>query len=157
MLVACRYASEEHYVALALDRFRQATIQRQVACQTRAEILAALRASLQGAILETLRASSRPEAISRPAITGKSSTQDLANDGKEVWDRLQSLLPAEREQRLAYLLYHCGLSPREVVRLCPQEWSDIQEITRLRAIILERLVCKARVSEQSAWCAQLLL
>jgi len=59
---------------------------------------------------------------------------------RETWDMLQTLMPGQRERRLAYLLYHCGLKPREIVRCCPQEWSDVQEISRLRHIILERLL-----------------
>jgi hypothetical protein len=49
------------------------------------------------------------------------------------------MLPNERERRLVYLLYHCGLKPREIVRFCPQEWSEVQEIYRLRRNIIERL------------------
>ena len=50
------------------------------------------------------------------------------------------MLPNKRERRLAYLLYHCGLKPREIVRFCPQEWSDVREIYRLRRNILERFL-----------------
>jgi hypothetical protein len=50
------------------------------------------------------------------------------------------MLPGEREQRLAFLLFHCGLDPREIVRFCPQEWNSVQEIYRLRHNILERLL-----------------
>jgi hypothetical protein len=53
-----------------------------------------------------------------------------------VWEVLQTVLSNEREQRLAYLLYHCGLKPAEIVCCCPQEWSDIHEIARLRRSIL---------------------
>src|SRR2546428_761126 len=49
---------------------------------------------------------------------------------------------AGREQRLAYLLYHCNLKPREIVRFCQEEWPDVQEIYRLRRNILERLLRK---------------
>jgi hypothetical protein len=61
-------------------------------------------------------------------------------DRSEVWDQLQAKLSDQREQRLAYLLYHCGLEPAEIVRYCPQEWSDIHEVTRLRRIIFMRLM-----------------
>ena len=61
----------------------------------------------------------------------------------EVWEKLKALLANPREQRLAYLLFQCGLSPREMVRCCPQEWSDVQEIARLRRTIMERLLCHA--------------
>jgi len=136
--VVCRYASEEHYVTLAFERFRQTMLQGQATCKTPTEEFAVLRASLNGAILETLRITSLPGAVSKPAL-GEPDEQDPTDDSAEVWKRLQSLLATEREQRLAYLLYHCGLSPQEIVHLCPQEWSDVQEIVRLRRIILERL------------------
>ena len=59
-----------------------------------------------------------------------------------MWEILQRVLPSEREQRLAYLLYHCNLKPREIVRFCQEEWPDVQEIYRLRRNILERLLRK---------------
>ena len=65
-----------------------------------------------------------------------------------LWEILQRVLPSEREQRLAYLLHHCNLKPREIVRFCPQEWPDVQEIYRLRRNILERLL---RKTDQLRW------
>jgi hypothetical protein len=137
---ACRLQSERYFVALAFERFWQAVVQGQVACETLSEVLVYLRASLNGAILETLRVSRRPGAISSPwpDVEGRP-------DRSEVWDRLQALLPNRREQRLAYLLYHCGMGPREIARCCPQEWSDVQEIYRLRHTILERLLNHANL------------
>ena len=69
-------------------------------------------------------------------------------DGSEVWEVLQTMLPNEREQRLAYLLFHCGLKSREVVRFCPQEFSDVQEIYRMRRSIMGRLL---RNADQLRW------
>jgi hypothetical protein len=60
----------------------------------------------------------------------------LSND--EIWELLQSGLFNEREKRLAYLLFHCGKGPREIIR-CTQEFSDIFEIYHLRHYIMERL------------------
>jgi hypothetical protein len=132
---ACRLHSEGHFVALAFERLRQAALQRQVACETLSEVLVYLRASLNGTILEAVRVSSAPGAISCPWSDGEDSP-----DKSEVWDRLQALLSNERERRLAYLLYHCGLKPAEIVRGCPQEWSDVHEVARLRRIIFVRLM-----------------
>ena len=132
---ACNFEGKEHYVSLTFERFWQVVVQRQDTCETLAEVLACLRASLQGAILETLRDSSRPGAVSSP----HRDVEDRPNRS-EIWDRLQALLPHRREQRLAYLLYHCGLRPREITRFCPQEWSDVHEVARLRRIILEQLM-----------------
>jgi hypothetical protein len=133
---ACRLHSERHFVAQAFERLRQAVVQEQVTCETFSEVLVYLRASLNGVILETLRASSRPGAVSSPWLDGEDSPEDRS----EVWDLLQARLSDRRELRLAYLLYHCGLEPAEIVRGSPQEWSDIQEVARLRRSILERLM-----------------
>jgi hypothetical protein len=145
--VACLLQSERHLVALAFERLRQAAVQMHVACETFSGVLVFLRASLNGAILETLRVSKRPGAVSSiwPDV------EDCPNRS-EVWDRLQVRLSNRREQRLAYLLYHCGLEPAEIVRCCPQEWSDVHEVVRLRRIILERLLkepmCSYELSTQ---------
>jgi hypothetical protein len=60
-----------------------------------------------------------------------------------VWEIVQRILPGERERRLAYLLFYCGLKPREIVNFLPQEWGDVHEIYRLRRNILERLLRQA--------------
>ena len=69
-------------------------------------------------------------------------------DSLEVWEIVQTLLPDRREQRLVYLLYHCGLKPREIVQFCAPEWSDVREIYRLRCNILHRL---RRNADQLRW------
>jgi hypothetical protein len=138
---ACRVHSERHFVALAFERLRQAAVQGQVACETLSEVLLYLRASLNGAILETLRDSKRPGVVSSPYRDVEDRTAR-----NELWDWLQALLPNQREQRLAYLLYHCGLEPVEIVHYCPQEWSDVHEVARLRRSIFVRLM-KGLISE----------
>jgi hypothetical protein len=132
---ACRMHSERHFVALAFERLQQALSQRPETCQTLSEVLAYLRACLNGVILEALRVCKWPEGVPSPWSDGED-----ACDRSQVWERLQALLSNERERRLAYLLYHCGLTPAEIVRGSPQEWSDVQEVARLRRIILARLV-----------------
>ena len=142
--VACRWESEEYYVTMAFERFWQAAIEGHVACQALAEVLTYLRACLHGVVLETLRANSRPGESSRPTPgePGKPHVDDHP-DASEIWARLQAMLDDQREQRLAYLLFHCGLKPKEIVRFYPQEWSDVREIHCLRRSILERVLCHA--------------
>jgi hypothetical protein len=130
-----RLQSESHFIALVLERLRQAAVQGQVTCETLSEVLVFLRVSLNGAILETLRVSSHPGAVSSPWPYGEEHP-----DSNEVWDRLQARLSNQREQRLAYLLFHCGLEPAEIVRYCPQEWGNVQKVIRLRRSILAQLM-----------------
>jgi integrase len=137
----CRGLGEKHLVAQAFERFRQAAVRRQMAFETLARVLVYLRASLQGAILDTLRTLFRPGAVSRPVPdqVGEPGVEDPI-DSNEFWEALQTQLPSAREQRLVYLLYHCGLRPREILHCCPQEWSDVQEIYCLRRKIVGRLL-----------------
>ncbi len=53
-----------------------------------------------------------------------------------------------RDLAVAYLLFHCNLKPREIVRRCPEEFSDVQEIYHRRRNITERLL---RDSDQIRW------
>ena len=135
---ACRCQSEQHFVALAFERLRQAAIQGKVAYKTLSEVFVYLRASLNGVILEALRISACPEAVSQ-RLSGERYVEGHPKS-REVWDLLQARLSSERERRLGYLLYHCGLGPGEIVRCYPQEWSDVHEIARLRRIILADLM-----------------
>jgi len=131
----CELQSEWHFVALAFEQLWQAVIQGHVSCETLSDVLVFLRLILNGAILETLRVSKRPEAVS-------SIWQDGEDSGgkSDLWDWLQARLPNKQEQRLAYLLYHCRFEPSEIVRCYPHEWSDSHEVTRLRHVILMRLM-----------------
>ncbi len=137
----CRGLCEKHVVAQAFELFRQAAIQAQMAFETLARVRVYLRASLHGAILDRLRILSRPKEVSRlvPGLAGEPRMEDQI-DSNQIWEVLQTLLPSAREQRLAYLLYHCGLGPKEILNCCSQEWSDVQEIYRLRRTIVERLL-----------------
>ncbi|MBV8695548.1 MAG: hypothetical protein JO125_06215 [Chloroflexi bacterium] len=122
--------NEETYIPLAFKRFWHLTMQQQMTFQTLASALVYLYASLNGVILEILRTYSQPQEV---WLLGPSEAHN------ETWQMLETMLSSSREQRLAYLLYHCGLKPKEIVHLYPQEWGDVQEVYRLRCIILERL------------------
>lgn len=142
--VACCLHDERHFVAQAFEQLQQAVFQGQVSCETLSEVLGYLRASLNGAILETLRVSSHPGADLKFWPIGQDSLE-----GSAIWDWLQVRLSNRQEQRLAYLLYHCGLEPVEIVRSCPQEWSDVHEVARLRRSILVRLMKGLICEEQT--------
>jgi DNA-directed RNA polymerase specialized sigma24 family protein len=139
------FAREEDYIAQAFERFWLATAcHEQVKFSTLAAALQYLRSCLHGAILDTLRAYSRPKEI---PLTEALEVNELFvvddDESAQLWEIIQSLFPNGREQRLAYLLFHCGLKPREIIQFCSQEFSDIHEIYRLRRNIVERLVRNA--------------
>lgn len=139
--VVCRFASEEYYVAQAFERFWQAVVQQEREFSTLAAALGYLQASLNGVILDTLRTYSQSSKV--PSLEPDEAEEPVVEsyeNGGELWEIIQSILPNEREQRVAYLLFHCGLQPREIVRYCPQEFSNVQEISHLRRNIIEQLM-----------------
>ncbi len=140
---ACRLESEANYVARAFERFWEATVLTQnVEFTTLAAALQYLQACLNGAILNTLRISALSIELLLPE-PGEPREQHVeeTTESSEVWEILQTMLPDEREKRLAYLSFHCGLKPREIMRFCPWEFSDLHEIYHLRRSIMERVLC----------------
>lgn len=141
--LAYRYYPPEYYVALAFERFWQATRRNRSLTFTSLEAaLSYLKASLNGAILDTLRSYARPEVplpepghLYPPELT----TEDPPYE-HDFWDAIKNLLPTPREQRVAYLLFYCGLKPREIVQFCSDEFPMVSEVHRLRRNIVERLL-----------------
>jgi hypothetical protein len=147
---ACRWEREEDFVSLALERFRQAlTAGRLQASTSLPTALRYLQVCLYGVLLDSLRGKELPEGIpfQEYAHSGEQSGEDHLSD-RQAWKRIQKLFPDVHEQRVAYLLFHCGLQPKEIVRLCPQEWSNVQELAALRRTIMDRIL---RHADQLGW------
>jgi hypothetical protein len=89
-----------------------------------------LQASLTGFLLDTFRANTRPEELQQG--------DDIV--GRQLWERIQLLFPDIREQRVAFLLFHCNLSPSDILRYTPQEFRDKLEICQLRRDMLNRIL-----------------
>ena len=147
---ACRLESEANYVAQSFERFWQATaLSQNVEFTTLAAALQYLRACLNGAILNTLRMYALSRELLLPEVgEPRKSHVEETTENSEVWEILQTMLPDEREKRLAYLSFHCGLKPREIMRFCPREFSDLQEIYHLRRSMMERVLCN---DDQLRW------
>ncbi len=140
--IACRFDSEENYVNMAFERFWQATTRNQnIQFTSLAAALRYLQTSLNGAVLDNLRAYSRPKETPLPEYDSfhNEPLAEEYKDGYELWMVIQGMFPNAREQRLAFLLFHCGLKPREVVQYCVEEFRDVREVYRLRRNIFERL------------------
>jgi hypothetical protein len=134
--------SEEYYVAETFEHSWQATALTQyIEYNSLAGALRYLHACLNGAIKDALRTYSRSKKI---PLLDPGEPRELRIEDKfesnDVWDSLKKLLPNGDEQRLAYLLFHCGLKPRQIMHFCPQEFSDVHEIYRLRSNMMNRLV-----------------
>jgi hypothetical protein len=146
--LAYRYHTPEYYAALAFERFWQATTRNPALTFTSLEAaLSYLKASLNGAILDTLRAYARPEVpLPEPGYLYpiELTTEDHPYE-HDFWDVIKNLIPTSRERRVAYLLFHCGLKPREIVQFCPDEFPLVSEVHRLRRNVVERLLRQADI------------
>ena len=138
--VALLRDSEENYVAQTFSRFWYAVRRQHIEFLSQQAALSYLRTTLNAVILDTLRYHTRTRevALPDPDIAEELVAPDT-NDGHLLLDTLKKLLADEREQRLAYLLYYCGLKPREIVIHCAAEFNDIKEIYRLNHNITEKL------------------
>lgn len=138
--LALSHDSEENYVAQTFSRFWYAVRDQRLEFPTLYAALSYLHATLNGVVIDALR-SRRNKEIPLPEVDSPDEpfSQDEPGDEEAMWKCLQTLIPDTREQRLVYLLYYCGLKPREVLLRCPQEFTEIKEIYRLNHNILERL------------------
>ncbi len=123
--------NEEQYVLLTFERFWQRVDEQKLWLHTRSQMMRYLQATLNGVILEVLRATIQQKET--PAFSG------TRQDGHTLWSIIQGVLPDERQRRVAYLLYLCGLKPVEIVRTYPQEFSDVQEIHHIRRVVIEKM------------------
>jgi hypothetical protein len=142
--VALLRDTEENYVAQTFSRFWYAAHQQRIAFTTLPAALSYLHATLNGVIIDTLRSHLRlcsrevPFPASGLSHEPSASVEDpLESEG--VWESIQTLLCNERERRIFYLLYICGLKPREIVIHCPEEFAEVKEIYRLNQNIIGRL------------------
>jgi len=138
--MACRMDREEHYVTQAFERFFKATVRQQITFSTLADALLSLRTYLNSALLDALRASSRSGDIMLPVCSEAEHSGVTISNQSEVWEMLRNMLPDMREQRLVYLLFHCGLKPKDIVRTYPQEFPDVEEISGLRHRLIQLLL-----------------
>ena len=74
-------------------------------------------------------------ASSRSGLIREKSSAERA-EAQALWENIQGALASEREQHLAYLLYNCALTPLEITRIFPQEFSDMREISRVRVAVI---------------------
>jgi hypothetical protein len=140
--VALLRDSEENYIAQTFTRFWYAVRDHHLEFITLSTALSYLSATLNGLLTDTLRSHLRVRAREVPFPAPDYAQEPLAQDsmdGQCIWKSIEALLCDERERRVAYLLYHCGLKPREIVMRCSQEFDDVKEIYRLNHNVVERL------------------
>lgn len=139
---ACRFDSEEHYIAQTFECFWQTAADWQLqACPSLPTVLRYLQACLNGVLLDALRTKLRPKGIplQEPAHTEEQPEGNHSGD-RQFWERIQRLFPDVRERRVAFLLFHCRLSPSDILCYAPQQFRNVQEICHVRHHILEEIL-----------------
>jgi hypothetical protein len=140
--VALLRDSEENYIAQTFSRFWSAVHHQHIEFTTLPAALAYLHATLNGVLTDTLRSHirlcSREVPLPGPDLFIEPSAEEPF-ENELLWESMHSLLNDKRERRIFYLLYYCGLKPRDIVARCPQEFSGVKEIYRLNHNIIERL------------------
>lgn len=68
------------------------------------------------------------------------SAEQAHYEAAMLWQRIERILTDGREQRVAYLLFHCGLTPQEIVQRCTAEFTEVQEVLSLRCAIMKKLI-----------------
>ena len=139
--LALQRDSEENYVALTFSRFWYAMRNQQTEFPTLYAALSYLHATLNGTIIDHLRMQRSTREVPLPEVDSPDEpfSADESSHDFEIWRSLQSMFTDDRERRVMYLLYYCGLKPREIVERCPEEFQDAKEIYRLNHNILDRL------------------
>lgn len=143
---ALRHDGEQSYVDEAFRRFWLAVSEHQLMFNSVASALSYLHFCLNSAIMDALRAFSRPKEEPLPEYGQMDKEELLIEDAyqeNELWELIAGLLPGEKEKRVAYLHFHCNLKPREIMRYCPGEFASENEIYRLKRNIMERILRNA--------------
>ncbi|GCE48851.1 hypothetical protein EI42_01362 [Thermosporothrix hazakensis] len=114
---ALNVRDEEETIITAFAEFRRVTLERRLVFSSLEAISRCLGACLNAVIGALAR--SRPVAeVYLP---------------EQLYQRL-----AERERRIAYLLFHCGLKPADIMQACSSEFPDVNEIYRLGAAVMRQ-------------------
>jgi proteasome lid subunit RPN8/RPN11 len=140
--VALRRDTEENYIAQTFARFWCAVRDQHLQFSTLPCVLNYLHAALNALLTDMMRFHLRQRTREVPLLQPGHPEEPAVVEQLQselLWEGIQRLLVNERERRLVFLLYVCGLKPREVVSHCPQEFHDVKEIYRMNTNIIDRL------------------
>ena len=139
--LACRLDPKEYFVVQVFKRCWQTSLQHhEFEFKNMLDVLSYLRANLNAAMLDALRNYSRQgKEPLRKSLGVKESFSNDDDCSPDVWRIIEAKLSDARERRLAFLLFHCALRPVEIVRSCPQDFNDVQEVSNMRRDIMKLL------------------
>jgi hypothetical protein len=140
----CCLHTEEFYVEEIFKRFWRTLGMHQIfEFTSMADILSHLQASVNGVILDTLRNNLPSLAASSINNAVKAEVMSDETDHRsELWEYIERTCSNRRERKIAFLLFNCHLKPLEIVASFPNDFSDINEISKVyRNIVLQSSRC----------------
>jgi hypothetical protein len=139
--IACKLHTEEYYINETFRCFWQTLLKQQkfdLVCM--ADVLSYLHVIMNGVILDTIRYYSSPQVAPLSNTVLAEEVNSCENDSThEIWGLIESKFSNARERRMVHLLFQCHLKPGEIVDRFPNEFSDANEISRIRRNIVEIL------------------
>lgn len=137
---ACRLDNVENYITQAIARFHKAAILQQVDYWRLPSALEYLRVSLNSVLLDAMRDATRP----LTTLLAKRETCDsvMSTPVSDFWEMLEKMSLDTHKQRMAFLLFNCGLRPHDIVQMFPEEFCDEQEISQFRCSIIKQLMIR---------------
>jgi DNA-directed RNA polymerase specialized sigma24 family protein len=139
-VAALRYDEEQTYIDDTFKRFWQSASAQRLDLTSLGRVLQYLHLCLNSVLIDALRGYARKhmQSLPEPDSPNELLVEESYHEN-EWWVVIESMLKDERERRAIYLLYHCGLKPKEIMLHCPGEFTNEQEIYRLRRNGLDRL------------------
>ncbi len=61
--------------------------------------------------------------------------------------QVEARLLSDQERRVVFLSFELGLSPSEIMRRCPHEFADVEEVRRIKERIVKRLKADTQLRE----------
>lgn len=114
-------------------------------------ILTFLRRCVSSVLLDAVRAMRKEVSLDEiHAMPGPDESEHIigAISRDELWQMVEQCVAQPRELRLARALWIEGYRPREITQVLPEDFSDIHEVRRCIANIIDRL--RRRYRPQSA-------
>ncbi|HJT57197.1 MAG TPA: hypothetical protein VJ761_11930 [Ktedonobacteraceae bacterium] len=138
---ALQIENEQNYVDDTFTRLWDWGRNRKLAFRSLAGALKFLHLCLNSSVIDRLRRYAYKERIPLPedGFSSIPPPEEESYDRSELWRVIQTLLPDPNERRVIFLVYHEGLKPKEIIRLCPEEFADEKTIYRLLRYALRRL------------------
>ena len=143
--------SADVYANEAFERMLIANTNHPLDISSLGAILTFLRRCVSSVLLDTLRAQRKEVSLELVyEVAGPDESERIIGtlSRDELWHMVEQCVASPRELRLAHALWIEGYRPREIPQVLPEDYTDIHDVRRCIANIIDRL--RRRYRPQSA-------